>query len=194
MEETTETKVARLLREGLDEYGFGDVSAAIVAWKRVLELDPENADAADYIKSADRRKHPRPEKTDRAAQAETAAIADAHRLIDQGLHEEALDLLMSTADRNEFALEVEATVELVRSCLVKEYRAAVGDIAAVPVLAADPKQMAKFNLPPDAGFLISMMDGATDLESLISISGMDVFDALRTMKSLLESGIVRMQT
>ena len=64
-------EIDRLLREGLDHYGYDDVAAAILVWKGVLALDPGNVEAADYIKTADRRKHPRPEKTTKteAAQA-----------------------------------------------------------------------------------------------------------------------------
>jgi Tetratricopeptide repeat. len=41
--------VLRLLDQGLTAYGLGDLEEAITAWRRVLELDPTNARARDYI-------------------------------------------------------------------------------------------------------------------------------------------------
>ncbi len=193
MDESTEAKIARLLREGLDDYGFGNTGKAILTWKAVLDLDPQNGEALDYIKTADRRSHPRPEKSERAQQAEAEAIAEAHRLIEARELDAALELLTSAERVNAFALEIEVTIELVRSCLVREYRQAVGDPGRIPTLAVDSKQITEYNLPSNAGFLISMMDGVTTLESLLSLSNMDMFEALRTTKNLIEAGIVRME-
>ena len=52
MDETRGRQIAQLLSEGLDAYGADDVDGAISAWERVIALDPENAEALDYISSA----------------------------------------------------------------------------------------------------------------------------------------------
>ena len=193
MDESKEDKISRLLREGLDHYGLGSVGEAILVWKQILVLDPGNAEAEDYIQTADRRKVPRPEPSEKAQNAQSAAIAAAHELIEASEFESALDLLASTADGQTFDIEIEATIELVRSCLHREYRAAVGDLSVIPVLSVEPSEITQFNLPPNAGFLLSMVDGVTDLESLISLSGMDAFTAFRTAKALFDTGIVKVQ-
>ena len=41
--------IDRLIEEGLDRYGAGDIDGALLAWDRVLELDPENAQASSYV-------------------------------------------------------------------------------------------------------------------------------------------------
>lgn len=195
MPESSEEKIARLVQEGLDHYGFGDISDAILAWKQVLAIEPDHPQARDYIKTADRRSFPRPEDADQSARAKQQKIAqEARALIRAGSLEPALDLLRSATEDDRFDLEIEATIELVRSRLLRDYRESIGDLSAVPVLVADPAQIAKFNLPPDAGFLIAAVDESTSLSGLISISGMDSFEVLRTTKSLLEAGILRMQT
>jgi hypothetical protein len=193
MAEPKEDKISRLLREGLDHYGLGSVAEAILIWEQILELDPDNAEAGDYLQTADRRRVPCSESSKKAQDAQSAAIATAHELIEANELESALDLLASTAEGQTFDLEIEATIELVRSCLHREYRAAVGDLSVVPVLKADSSEIVGFNLPPNACFLLSMVDGVTDLESLISLSGMDAFTAFRTAKSLIDIGIVRIQ-
>ena len=74
-------EIERLLRVGLDHYGYDEVGDAMIAWRGVLALDPGNAEAADYIKTADRRKHPRPEKTDKVEAAQESATLEARKLI-----------------------------------------------------------------------------------------------------------------
>ncbi len=39
------------------------------------------------------------------------------------------------------------------------------------------------------GFLLSLVDGNTTVREIVSISGMDAFDAFRIMKGLLETKI-----
>ena len=185
-----------LLRKGLDAYGEDDVPEAILAWREVLELDPENVDALDFIKTADRRAHPRPEDSGggRAAVAQLKVVAEARRLIAQQQFEESFELLQRAAEAGEFNLDLEATVELVRANLFTTYRDFVGDLKGVPTLAADKNEITKYNLPSDAGFLLSLVDGVMDLESLMTVSGMDAFEALRNTKNLIDVGIVRMQS
>ena len=59
MNESKEGKVSSLLQQGLELYGTGDVARAFLLWGEVLELDPGNDEALDYIKDADRRAKPR---------------------------------------------------------------------------------------------------------------------------------------
>jgi len=192
MNESKSKEISRFLQDGLDHYGLGEVADAILTWKRVLELDPENPEAMDYIRTADRRRYPRPEPSRQAREAQNEAVAAAHSLLDRRQFEEALELLTRAAHGKQFDLELESTIDLVRSCLHKEYRDTVGDLSVVPQLTTNPKDLTRYNLPSDAGFLLSMIDGVTSLESLISLSGMDAFTALRTTRSLIEAGIVRM--
>jgi hypothetical protein len=194
MEESKEERISRLVREGLDHYGFGCVTEAILAWKEVLSLDPDHREAKDYIKTADRRKVPREEPTERTQQARDDMVAESNRLLEQGELDTALELLISLSMSQSFDIQLEATIELVRSSLHEQYLEALGDLAGVPEVLTDPKEITKFNLSPDAGFLLSMVDGVTPLESLISLSGMDSFHALRTAIGLIDAGIVRMDT
>lgn len=192
MAESRPDQIARLLQEGLNHYGEDRVGEAILAWRGVLTLAPENAEALDYIQSADRRTSPRPEDGDRGVSALQAVVAEAREMGARKEYESALELLLGAADSNLINLELDASIELVRSRLLKQYRESVGDLESVPVLGKDPMELTEFNLPPDVGFILSMVDGATSVTDLISLSGMDVFDVLRTVKGLIDKEIVRM--
>ncbi len=57
MSESKEQRIARLLNQGLEHYGTGEVAEAILTWEEVLVLDPQNPDARDYLHTADRKYH-----------------------------------------------------------------------------------------------------------------------------------------
>lgn len=197
MSESKDEQIARLLREGLDYYGGDEVSKAIVSWLKVLELDPDNVEAFDYIQTADRRSAPRPVKQkvvrDARHDAARAILREAEELIEREEFEQALDLLRSSAEGGVVSLELETTVELMRSRLLGRYRSRIGALDCAPVLCADPSALKRFNLPPGAGFVLSMVDGATSITDLISLSGMDAFETLRTVSGLVEAGIVEIR-
>ncbi len=194
MEDRSE-EIAALLQEGLDAYGEDEVGRAIDAWRKVLAIDPDQTEALEFIQTADRRSVPREEHvaTNRTDRAQDDIVAEARRRISQGEFEQALDLLMNASEGRPFSLELEATIELVRSALFMHYRLSIGDLGSIPVLASDASEITEYNLPPNAGFLLSLLDGTTDLESLVTVSGMDTFEALRTTKNLIDVGIVTMQ-
>ena len=52
MAEGPAERVARLLAEGLEHFGQDRVERAIACWQNVLELDPAQQQARDYLESA----------------------------------------------------------------------------------------------------------------------------------------------
>lgn len=193
MGESKEERIGRLLREGLDLYGEDEISAAIVSWEKVLELDAGNSEALDYIRTADRRTKPRPPRREKMASALTALLQEARTLMHQGEFAAAFDLLRSASGPGFAGLEFEAMVELARSRLYRGYCQRTGNLQRIPVVRSDSGALKQFNLPPNAGFLLSIVDGATSLADLISLSGMDAFEALHTLGGLLDAGIVELQ-
>ena len=51
----------------------------------------------------------------------------------------------------------------------------------------------KFNLPTTAGFVLSLVDGSTSVNDLMSLSGLDAFDTLRILTGLIDAGIVEIE-
>ena len=191
MSESKEEQVVRLLRTGLDHYGDGDDVQAVEAWRQVLELEPSNAKARDFLADASR-SGPAKEVLAALDTAESV-ITDARALVDAGELEDALEIMQSGSVELGSSLEIEALIELVRVELVKRYRDRLGDMASVPVVHGDPARLTQFNLPANAGFILSLLDGSTPLTDLVTLSGMDAFDALRTLVGLVDAGIVELR-
>jgi hypothetical protein len=190
MSEQNEQKVASLLQQGLELYGTGDVAQAFLVWGEVLELDPGNEEALDYMRDADRRSKPRGGRSEIGV---NSVVEDARRLMRSQDEEAAFELLQSAP--NTIGLEHEAMIELLRACLFKRYRRELGDLSHVPiVVSSGSDDLQKRNLPSSVGFLLSMIDGATPLSDLISVSGMDRFEALRAVYKMHAAGIVSWKT
>ena len=81
-------------------------------------------------------------------------------------------------------------VELLRAKLFRRYREELHGLAQVPRMVEGVGDLQGRNLPPSAGFLLSMVDGLTPLADLVSVSGMDRFEALRSIYRMHEAGIL----
>jgi len=187
-------RIARLLREGLDHYGEGRSSEAARAWNEVLYLDPAHAEARDYLATlgSEARPAPRPAAAPAAGRAGGGDLAeDALRLMREGNLEAALELLEAASRRDTGRMDLQGYLEMLKSRLHERYRERVGGPASVPRLLMRPDEVLRFNLPATAGFLLSLVDGQTSVEDLVSLSGLDAFEALRVLAGLLDAGIIR---
>ena len=186
MSESTEVKIANMLQLGLESYGAGDFSRAFLLWREVLVLDPGNEEALDYLRDADRRQKPRDNEN---GNVERSLCDDARSLLRAEGAESALDLMMSA--KGDGGLESEAMVELLRASLFQEYLTELGDASQTPRLVGGADgDLRNRNLPSSAGFLLSMIDGETPVGDLVSLSGMDRFDAMRSLRQMFGAGIL----
>ena len=127
------------------------------------------------------------------AQREAAVAAflrDAQELLRDENYEGALDLYQAAASLEPARVELEGYVDLLRCRLVKIYRERIRDGSYVPELLVPPDRITRFNLPADAGFVLSLIDGRTCFDQLISVSGMGPFEVLRIFVSLLDARII----
>ena len=119
-----------------------------------------------------------------------ALLKDAHEALRCEDLESALDLFQVASQLDPDRFEIEGYVDLVRSHLLKRYRERVGDLQAVPRLLVGEDEVRRFNLAPDGGFMLSLVDGSTSFEQLVSLSGMAAFDAFRNLCAMRDAGIL----
>jgi len=186
MDRTKETEIAGMLTQGLEFYGAGDFPRAFLIWGEVLELDPGNEEALDYLRDADRREKPRDKGT---LPGDRTILDSARRLLRSEGAEAAFELLMSADVSGR--LECEAMLELLRASLFARYRSELGNPMKVPrIVRGSDSDLRKRRLPSSAGFLLSMIDGETPLGDLVSVSGMDRFEAMRSISRMFGAGIL----
>ena len=196
MTESREAQIERLMAEGLNEYAMGDDAKAIECWQRVLELDPQHAEAQDYLRTAtDAPEEPAEEPAptpaaDEAPSAPTAMLDAALELLRGGECHDALEMLEALERENPSDLGIQGHIELARFALLPRLRERLCDGIAVPRLRVSRDEILKFNLPANAGFVVSTVDGVTSVNEMIELSGMDPFEGLRTCCRLLDAGII----
>jgi hypothetical protein len=119
-----------------------------------------------------------------------AFLKDAHEALRCEDLESALELFRVASQLDPDRFEIEGYIDLVRSQLLKRYRDRLGELQAVPRLLVAASEVKSFNLAPDAGFMLSLVDGSTNFEQLVSLSGMAAFDAFRNLCAMLDAGIL----
>ena len=115
---------------------------------------------------------------------------EARRLLQEGNPEQALFLLARLLEASPFHAEASALSNECRGALERECLAALGSPQAILVVAVSPDELKGFTLDHVSGFLLSLMDGSTDVETLLDIGGLPRLLALRHLRGLLARGIV----
>lgn len=82
-------------------------------------------------------------------------------------------------------------IEPARSTLEKAFVAHLGRPGSVPTMAVDDATVNASNFDHRTGFLLSCIDGTLPVDTLIDISGMGRFEAVRTLSRLLRRRIIR---
>jgi hypothetical protein len=67
-------------------------------------------------------------------------------------------------------------------------------MSGVPVVVMPVNLLKRLPLDHRAGFLLSLMDGAMDLETMVEVAGMPRSEVLRVVRDLFESGVVDFRT
>ena len=193
MAESKEQKIARLMAEGLDHYGQDAIEAAVACWRAVLGLDPRHEVARDYLEVAGYSAANAAPSGNAAKDVSAAFLREALALVEGGSDGEALDLLENATRDSPGLLDAQAALELVRASLYQRHRTRTHGGSGVLRVKLGPQEILRFNLPPNAGFVLSMIDGHTSADELVALTSMDPFDALHTIGKLMDAGIVEVR-
>jgi hypothetical protein len=121
-------------------------------------------------------------------------IEEARRLLAQGQPEESLVLLSRLLAEAPLHLEASTLAAECSDALERECWSAIGSGRSVLVVAASTAELKGLGLERVSAFLLSLMDGVTDVESLIDICGVPKLLALRHLRALLARGIIAKQS
>ena len=173
-----------LLREAKEKLQAKDFQSALGLYKLILAVDPDHAEARRGQREADEQMRSR----DRLEGVlEQARMSEAHgRIWETITHLERLRALdpkrTEVAERLQ-ALEIQLSDEIQRS---------YGGPTAKPRLKLSPQRVREQDLQMDEGFLLSQIDGRTDLRTLAIITGLGVPKTYRLTLSLIDRGILEM--
>ncbi|MFO0637668.1 MAG: hypothetical protein U0183_00550 [Polyangiaceae bacterium] len=103
-----------------------------------------------------------------------------------GAMEIAEELLSRDPDHS----DARECIERSRAALRAAYTAKLGSLDRVPVLAIAREQLRWLTIDHRAGFILSHVDGMSNLEEIVDVSGMPELDALRILSELVEQRII----
>lgn len=83
-------------------------------------------------------------------------------------------------------------IEPARATFERAFLAHLGRPGAVPTMAVDDATVNASNFDHRTGFLLSCIDGTLPIDTLIDISGMGRFEAVRTLSRLLRRRIIKL--
>jgi hypothetical protein len=105
----------------------------------------------------------------------------------------ALVVAESLLEENPTHTEAREYAESCRSVLQQMYMARIGSLQRVPVVEVARDQLRWLSIDHRAGFVLSLVDGISNLEMILDVSGMPSLDALRILFDLVEQRIISLR-
>jgi hypothetical protein len=115
---------------------------------------------------------------------------EARRLLREGKPEEALFLLARLLEQMPLDAEARSLSNECGAVLERDCWAVIGSRSAILAAAVSPDELKAFGLDHVSGFLLSRIDGVSDVDTLLDISGLPRLLALRHLRGLVARGIV----
>jgi hypothetical protein len=130
------------------------------------------------------------ETRQRTAPNATSTMDEAGKLHADGQYEDALFVMARLLETSPPHPEASALSVKCRAALERQCIAEIGSERAILIAAATPDELKEFALDNVSGFLVSLLDGTTDVETVLDLSGLPRLLALRHLRDLLRRGIV----
>lgn len=106
-------------------------------------------------------------------------------------YERALETLNSSLNNFPTDLEILGYINLIETLLLQQYSDNFSGLVSIPEI--NPRisdRLTELNLEGNEGYLLSQIDGNTDIRSLIYICGMGKLTTLRTLNKFLSEQII----
>jgi hypothetical protein len=126
-----------------------------------------------------------------AASREEPLMEQATLLYLDGEYEHALLLLEDAGEAGDLDAEGARLADSCRAALECACLAAIGSESSVLAMAVTVGELTTFSLDSTAGFLLSLVDGASSVQDVLDMAGMPRLAALRYLRDLFERGIVQ---
>lgn len=105
-------------------------------------------------------------------------------------HSGALSFARAVLETDPDNNEAQSVVERCTRTLLAMHAAQLGPADRAPRLAIAPTQLQWLSLDHRAGFVVSLIDGATSIDSIVDISGLARLDVFEILVELLEQKII----
>lgn len=119
-----------------------------------------------------------------------STIEVAARLLAEGNPEQAMFLLARLLEQVPLHSEARELSKECATALEQECLSAVGSQASILIVAVSPDALKTLGLDHVSGFLLSLMDGVSDVETILDLCGLPRLLALRHLRDLVARRVV----
>jgi len=200
-----EKQVAKLLEQGLYHYGQGEIGLAVELWKQVLELDPRNEVAREYLSielgsSWQEKITPSPKaaapvmasviatEPEKKSQPEEFNLAQQHLKSERA--ERAKILFEELCENEPGNMLYRAFFELSKVAIVKQLLVITHSFGNMPVLKVSLSKITDYQLTEEQGFILSLINGETSFEDMVYLSPVPPFVTFFSLNHFLQTGMI----
>lgn len=173
--------INRYLDEGLVLYGLGDFKKAVEKWREILKIDPDNAQAKDYILSAG------------FPLEEDDKLKKIKELINKKRFEESYELVRVLCEAEPDNKEAQELFNISKDSLTEKFARIFKDSNLIPIMKIELTDLMNYSLTQEDGFVISLIDGKVTLQEIIDTSGLSDFECKRVISKLQNLGIIALK-
>ncbi len=205
-----------LLQAGLDHYGRGDVDSAVRCWTEVLELNPNQEQARDYLDAAGVSENsPNAEVIDIDSLRERAGLSsdrprrtlsqdpgplllpggqpspELERMLKQRRYDDALALLYAARAKHPQDASISRSIRLLRERLILSYAERLTTLDHVPTVAAD---FDRSRLSSEQRQVLSFVDGISTFGDIAAANASGQLLTLRVLSDLQDAGAFNVES
>ncbi len=181
-------EILHLFEHGLDTFAQGDFVGSQRIWKKILERDPGNELAMDYINGTEEEI---PFEDKKGSYKEL--LDEAIRLIGKNEPEPAYELLQMIITDNPGDEKAKEFFNTTKGILLNNYLNEIGSTRAVPKLKKEMEDIMKINLSKEAAFIVSLIEGSSSIDDLLALSGLETFPFMRNVAMLIRNDIITLK-
>lgn len=197
--------IQELLEKGLYHYGVGEIDKALLFWREVLALDPDNETAREYIEIETGRlpeqetqgefppdSAPEPVRTNEVFSAPVPeSFMEGQRHLQSYNWERAVEAFSEAHKNQPSQLYYWAHVPLSRAGLIKDVIVRLGGddkYLRLTESLTDLSRRKEFN--QEEGFVLSLLSGEMTLDDIVSLSPIPRFQTFQILHHLLDEGLL----
>lgn len=115
-------------------------------------------------------------------------------MLAQGKYTEAEQLARAAVDRDPQSSELQALLKRAEGTLLAQLRRELVDTRVIPTLQMSPSKLASLKISAPERYLLSRVDGARTVGTIVNVSPLQELQALRLFKRFVDSGLIRLAT
>lgn len=191
---SNETAIAALLEKGLGAYGQGQLDKAVESWNRVLEMEPSNQTALDYLESAGFSIPYKDNVIELTEHRPTSLADELKALLKVQKYSEALKRLLSAKRDSPQDASLGRAIRRVKDKYIVVLVRDLGKLDQTVTLTTARNVLEELNLSEDTQTIVGLIDGESSIGDIIHSSVLEKHTTLKALVELRARGLIQLKS